>query len=150
LQFQRWLTRKAWRISTDQAQRMAQLQPLPEFAAQALRKGQRKVRRRAQDFGQLSPGARHALRILVKRQRYAAEFFKFLHAGGKGKSYLQALIIAQDGLGRANATHVASMLLNTLPEARDKQVAAFVEGWLAHAAMQPLDHTFERALAKLL
>lgn len=150
LQFQRWLTRTPWRISTDQAQRMAQLQPLSEFAARALHAGQRKVRRRAQDFGQLSPGARHALRILVKRQRYAAEFFKFLHVGGKGKSYLQALVLAQDGLGRVNDAHVASSLLNTLPEARDKQVAAFVEGWLAHTALQPLDHTFERALAKLL
>lgn len=162
LQFQRWLTRKAWRIQTrmdnhptqplgtSQAWRMAQLQPLPKFAAQVLHKGQRKVRRKAQDFGQPSPAARHALRILVKRQRYAEEFFKSLHVGGKGKSYLQALVIAQDGLGRVNDAHMASMLLNTLPEASDKRIAAFVEGWLAHPAMQTLDHAFERALAKLL
>ena len=161
LQFQRWLARKDWRQQTapddtadkrgaHQTERLAQLQALPDFAAQALRRGQRKVRRMAQDFAQLAPDARHELRILIKRQRYAAEFFKSLQPHSKDKPYLQALVITQDGLGRANDAHVATVLLNTLPDAHDKQVAAFVEGWLAHTAVQTADPGFERALAKLV
>lgn len=152
LQFQYWLMQKAWRelvVDDNQKQRIAHLQPLSDFAAHALRRGQRKVRQMAQNFSELSPEARHALRILIKRQRYAGEFFKSLHASDKGKSYWQGLVITQDGLGRANDAHVASRLLSTLPEAGDKQVAAFVAGWLAHTSILTFDATFESALEKL-
>ena len=161
LQFQRWLMRKAWRGQTpadatsaqrsaNQIQRMAQLQALPDFATQALHRGQRKVRRMAQDFARLAPDAHHALRILIKRQRYIAEFFKSLQPGAKGKPYLQALVVAQGSLGRANDARVAATLLHTLPDAHDQQVTAFVEGWLAHTLIQGPEPLFERALAKLV
>lgn len=158
LHFQRWLQQKAWRSPARQAidaaeqhihreQRMAQLQPLPDFAAQALKKSRCKVRKMAQDFAQLEPAARHRLRILIKRQRYAAEFFKPLRPADKGKPYLKALVLVQDGLGCANDAHVATALLETL--SGHLQVAAFVAGWLGHAALQAPEAAFERALKKL-
>lgn len=151
LQFQQWLAQKTWReAGPDARQDRACLQPLPDFAAHALRAGRRKVRGMAQDFGELSPDARHALRILIKRQRYALEFFKSLHASAKGKSCLSALVIAQDSLGRGNDAHVATTLLDTLTATDDKSVAAFVSGWLAHATMQRDEPAFERALKKLI
>lgn len=151
LQFQQWLTQKAWRdsASADPDQDLACVQPLSDFATHALRSGRRKVRNMAQDFGALSSDARHALRILIKRQRYAVEFFKSLHLG-KGKSYLNALVIAQDSLGRSNDAHVAARLLDALTGTEDKSVAAFVMGWLAHATIQRDEPTFERALKKLV
>ena len=159
LQFQHWLAQKPWRAPSPQPGRASapqtagkvptHFQALSDFAVHALRSGQRRVRRMAQDFTVLAPDARHELRILIKRQRYAAEFFKSIQTGGKGKPYLQALIVAQDGLGQANDAHVASGLLQSLTKTRDKQVAAFVEGWLAHTTTQTLSPAFERALKKL-
>lgn len=152
LQFQQWLMQKTWReaVSADPSEKSACLQPLSDFATHALRAGRRKIRGMAQDFDALSPDARHALRILVKRQRYAVEFFKSLHVGAKGKSYWNALVIAQDSLGRGNDAHVATRLLDTLTVTGDKSVAAFVSGWLAHAAIQRDEPAFERALKKLI
>ena len=151
LQFQQWLTQKIWRDAVSEArQDIACLQPLSDFATHALRAGRRKVRGMAQDFGELSPDARHALRILIKRQRYAVEFFKSLPVGTKGKSYLNALVIAQDSLGRGNDAHVAARLLDTLTGTEDKSAAAFVMGWLAHVATRPGGSRFERALKKLV
>lgn len=152
LQFQQWLTQRTWRdaVSADPRQDLACLQPLSDFATHALRAGRRKVRGMAQDFGELSPEARHALRILIKRQRYAVEFFKSLHVGAKGKSYLNALVIAQDSLGRSNDARVATRLLDTLTVTDDKSVAAFVAGWLAHAIIQRDEPALERALKKLI
>lgn len=151
LQFQQWLTQKTWRdaVSVEPGEDLACLQPLSDFATHALRAGRRKVRNMAQDFGALSPDARHTLRILVKRQRYAVEFFKSLRLG-KGKSYLNALVIAQDSLGRGNDAHVATRLLDTLIGAENKSVAAFVSGWLARATVQRDEPAFKRALKKLV
>lgn len=152
LQFQQWLMQKTWRnaVLTDPRQDLTCLQPLSDFAAHALRAGRRKVRGRAQDFGELTPEARHALRILIKRQRYAVEFFKSLRVAAKGKSYLNALVIAQDSLGRSNDARVATKLLDTLTVTGDKSAAAFVSGWLAHATVQRDELAFGRALKKLI
>lgn len=152
LQFQQWLMQKTWRnaVSADPRQDLTCLQPLSDFAAHALRAGRRKVRSMAQDFGELTPEARHTLRILIKRQRYAVEFFKSLHVGTKGKSYLNALVIAQDSLGRGNDARVATRLLGTLTVTGDKSAAAFVSGWLAHATAQRDEPAFGRALKKLM
>jgi triphosphatase len=100
------------------------------------------------DFAALSPDARHRLRILIKRQRYAAEFFKALQPGGKGKTYLQALVAAQDSLGRIHDADVASTLLLALTGVHDQRVAGFVKGWLAHSAVRALEPRVERTLAK--
>lgn len=150
LQFQLWIAQKTWRdaASADPGEDTACLQPLSAFAKHALRAGRRKVRNMARNFDALTPDARHELRIRVKRQRYAVEFFKSLHAGAQGKSYLNALVIAQDSLGRGNDAHVATRLLGTIGTA-DQFAAAFVLGWLSHATLQRDEPALERALKKL-
>lgn len=152
LQFQQWFAQKTWRdaVSAGIGEDSACLQPLSAFAKHALRAGRRKVRNMAQDFGALTPDACHALRIRVKRQRYAVEFFKSLHVGAKVKSRLNALVITQDGLGRGNDAHVATRLLGTLIGTEDQSVAAFVTGWLAHATMQRDEPALKRALRMLI
>ena len=152
LQFQLWLMQKTWRdaATADPLQDLACLQPLSGFAAHALRAGRRKIRGKVQDFGQLTFEARHALRILIKRQRYAVEFFKSLRVAVKGNSYWNALVIAQDSLGRSNDARVATRLLDTLTVTGDKSAAAFVSGWLAHATVIRDELVLERALKKLI
>ena len=135
LAFQRWLLQRGWHSSpagggAPEAQRFVQLSPLLAWARQALHKGQRRVELAARDFAHLQPLQRHALRIAIKRQRYAVEFFQTLFAGPRLARSLEALRNAQDSLGRARDMHMAGELL-TAAQANTGPMGPFVMGWLA-------------------
>jgi CHAD domain-containing protein len=146
LAVQRWLLQHGWR-AVAQEQRLLQLSPLDAWARRALQKGHRPIARGARDFGKLAAAQRHALRIAIKRQRYAAEFFQTLFPGRRQARYQAVLRDAQDSLGRANDAHVAWGLLtagHTTPHVLQSVVdrsplgqvdagpmGQFVLGWLA-------------------
>jgi CHAD domain-containing protein len=129
LALQRWLQQHGWR-AVPEAQRVVQLSPLDKWARRALQTGHRPIVRGARDFAQLQPLQRHALRIAIKRQRYAAEFFQTLFSGQRQLRYLTVLRDAQDSLGRANDAHVAWGLLTAEPVDAGP-IGPFVLGWLA-------------------
>jgi triphosphatase len=135
LAVQRWLLQHGWRDAPE-AQRFIQLSPLDKWARRALQKGHRPVVRGAREFAQLQPLQRHALRIAIKRQRYAAEFFQTLFAGHpegrkrRQSAYLAVLRDAQDSLGRSNDAHIAWGLL-TAGQVDSGPMGDFVLGWLA-------------------
>jgi inorganic triphosphatase YgiF len=128
LAMQRWLLQRGWR-AVPEAQRSVQLSPLEKWARQALRKGHRPIARGARDFAQLQPAQRHTLRIAIKRQRYAATFFRALFAGKRQTRYLAVLRDAQAGLGRSNDAQLAADLLAAHADAGP--LRDFVLGWLA-------------------
>jgi inorganic triphosphatase YgiF len=137
LAMQRWLLQHGWRAdpaggTLPEAQRFAQLAPLDAWVRRALQKGHRPIVRGARDFATLSPARCHALRIAIKRQRYAAEFFQTLFKGERQARYLAVLRDAQDSLGRANDAHIASGLLMEAP-AGAGPMRDFALGWLAAA-----------------
>jgi CHAD domain-containing protein len=78
----------------------------------------------------LNVAQRHALRIAIKRQRYAVEFFQYLFAGRKQARYQQALQEIQDNLGYANDILVAQRLM-TITLANTGLMGQYVLGWLA-------------------
>ena len=139
LALQRWLLQRGWRDAPE-AQRFVQLSPLNKWARRALQKGHRPIARGARDFGELQAAQRHALRIAIKRQRYAAEFFQALFARRRQDRYLAVLRDAQDSLGRSNDARVAWGLLaaaHTTPHVRSPlgptdtgPMGDFVLGWL--------------------
>ncbi len=141
LAFQRWLLQRGWRDAAE-AQRLVQLSPLKKWARRALQQGHRPIVRGARRFAQLQPEQRHALRIAVKRQRYAAEFFQALFGRGGQRRYQAVLRDAQDSLGRANDAQVARGLL-TGAGADAGAMGQFVLGWLA--ARLAADATGENA-----
>jgi CHAD domain-containing protein len=140
LAMQRWLLQHGWRASpggatVPEAQRFKQMSPLDKWARRALKKGHRRVKRGARAFATLQPQERHALRIAIKRQRYAAEFFETLFAARSGRKrrqarYLGVLRDAQDSLGRANDARIAAELMAAAPP-ETGPMADFVRGWLA-------------------
>ena len=140
LAMQRWLQDQGWRRAAGgtapEAQRFAQLAPLEDWARVALKRGHRRVARGARQFADLAPPERHALRIAIKRQRYAAEFFQTLFAGlphghrRRQAGYLALLRDAQDSLGRANDARIAAGLMAAAPP-QAGPMADFVRGWLA-------------------
>ena len=129
LALQRWLLQRGWR-AVPEKQRFAQLSPLDAWARRALQDGHRPIVRGARNFGTLEPLQRHALRIAIKRQRYAAEFFQTLFSGRRQARYLTVLREAQDSLGRTNDAHVAWGLLTAAPVDAGA-MGHFVLGWLA-------------------
>ncbi|HSJ81334.1 MAG TPA: CHAD domain-containing protein, partial [Thiobacillus sp.] len=130
LALQRWLLQRGWRDAPE-AQRSVQLSPLKKWARRALRKGHRPIARGARDFGELQAAQRHALRIAIKRQRYAAEFFQTLFARRRQDRYLTVLRDAQDSLGRSNDARVAWGLLTAGGPTDTGPMRDFVLGWLA-------------------
>ncbi|MBI1283521.1 MAG: CHAD domain-containing protein [Thiobacillus sp.] len=140
LAFQRWLLQRGWRMSpsggtVSEAQRFTQLSPLKKWARGSLQKGHRPIARGARVFAGLQPLQRHALRIAIKRQRYAAEFFQTLLAGRRQAQYLDMLREAQDSLGRSNDARVAWELLKNAP-VDTGPVGQFALGWLAAQQVQ--------------
>ncbi len=134
LAMQRWLLQHGWRgtgaAGEPVERRLAQMAPLDAWARRALRRGHRRVVRGARVFAELQPDERHALRIAIKRQRYAAEFFQGLFAGKRQARCLALLRAAQDSLGRANDAHIARGLLAGAPAAAGP-MRDFALGWLA-------------------
>lgn len=138
LSMHRWLLRHGWRTSSDGAmvsemQRFEQLSPLDAWVRVALQRGHRRVMRGARVFDELEPVERHALRIEIKRQRYAVEFFQALFTpypktARRQGAYLAILRAGQESLGRANDAHIAWELLTTAPAAPSID---FALGWLA-------------------
>ena len=57
----------------------------------------------------------HALRIITKKQRYAAEFFAGLYPQKETKRYIQSLSDLQEVLGVINDVAVIERLLGELP-----------------------------------
>lgn len=111
-----WLHEGAWlREGGTQAVRE---QPAPEFAAAALDRFRRKVRRRGKNLREIDDEARHELRKDAKKLRYAAEFFEHLFDSKqqrrRRKAFLKALQALQDELGALNDIATAPLVLREL------------------------------------
>ncbi len=142
LAFQQWLQRRGWRADASggtlaETQRFIQLSPVRKWARRALQRGHRPIVRGARAFSTLRPLQRHALRIAIKRQRYAMEFFQTLFAGRRPTQYLGRLRMSQDSLGRINDARVAWQLL-TDAHLETGPMGPFVLGWLAAQQTQAL------------
>jgi CHAD domain-containing protein len=88
-------------IATDQATIQ-----ISKFAADVLHRRIRNVRKDGRDLDEMSPLARHRLRIRVKKIRYAVEFFETLFPSKREKKQLARLSghlkKIQDALGALN------------------------------------------------
>ena len=76
-----WITIGDWLISPAYQTRNAR--PLDAFAADALDRCRRNMKRRGRHWAHLDDEGRHKLRIKVKKLRYSAEFFGALFPGKK-------------------------------------------------------------------
>lgn len=84
------------------------------FAAQVLTRRHRRLKRAGEHIEALPPEELHALRLLAKRLRYAAELLAPLWPGQATKRYTRRLSRLQDALGLANDASVAAALVRSL------------------------------------
>lgn len=92
--------------------------PVRDFAARALDRYRRKVKRKGRNLASLDDDARHEVRKSAKKLRYAAEFYAglFERKGEKRrhKRFVKALEALQDQLGALNDLASAPELLTRL------------------------------------
>ena len=108
----------AWIADGEWRDAKAADQPLPEFAASALDRFWRRVKKDGRDLAKLDDEARHEVRIAGKKLRYAAEFFEALTTGKKrGRrrdAFMSALGTLQEHLGDLNDLATARELTLSL------------------------------------
>jgi len=126
---------------------------LADFAARRLGRLHRKALELADRAAGGDPARLHALRIGVKRLRYAIEFFAPLHRARDTRRALAALTALQDSLGALNDLARAGPLLMQCMDSDPalREAVALVGGWHGprHAALQRLTLQGMRRLRKL-
>lgn len=105
--------------------------PLQSFAAERLRRLRRKLRRLATAAELEEPASLHALRIGVKRLRYALEFFAPLAPERTFAAVLQRLATLQDVLGQFNdLTNAGALLMDCAgDDPRLREAVTLIGGW---------------------
>lgn len=126
----RWIEQAPWRASD---------QPLAAFAAQALDRLRRKMMKTARRTDWTNPADRHALRIRVKRLRYAADAFVECFPHPAARRYVAALERLQDDFGELNDIAVAGRLVRTSGENRREKplIARARRDWAAFEKRAP-------------
>ncbi|HUQ73359.1 MAG TPA: CHAD domain-containing protein [Burkholderiales bacterium] len=114
-------------------------QPLAPFAGAALERLQGKALKAAKHIDWLDAGERHALRIRVKRLRYACDAFADCFPAEAVRPYLGALEALQDHLGALNDIAVARRLMPELKSsARERRLIPRVQrDWKAFERRRP-------------
>lgn len=119
-----WTTSDDW---LDSAGSKVGTQPARAFAAVALSRFRRKVKKDGRDLADVDDRARHEVRKDAKKLRYAAEFFASLfernHERRRYKRFVAALEALQDRLGALNDLATAPGVLEELGIADDPDAA---------------------------
>jgi len=100
--------------------RHALSRPVTQFGRRVLAQQERKALRRADGIDWGDAKARHRLRIMVKRLRYACEFFSGLLPKKSTRRYLHRLEQVQDVLGELNDIAVGRELLREIEKGADE------------------------------
>ncbi len=120
LQTAAWIEAGPW-LTSAVAEALARDRPVEVFAAEALQRRFKVMRRKARDLEEADAPARHAFRIAAKKMRYTAELLADLYADGKAAKrhdrFVAALKILQDRLGVLNdlATAKSTVMLALCP-----------------------------------
>lgn len=145
-----WLLVGEWRDNPG-ADALRQ-QRLDEFAADALDRLLRKVRKHGRHLASLDPEHRHRLRKDAKKLRYAAEFFGSLFVTKtqrrRFRDFVRALKRLQNDLGALNDRAVAEARLTEAGLAQTADCTNYLSAWdedaLLKGAARHLDKLLER------
>jgi CHAD domain-containing protein len=144
-----WIQARGWQERTPGGDSLRWLAPASDFAETELERRHRKLTRLA-DRLDVSDDARHAVRIELKKLRYASEFFRDLYPRRGAKRFMRRLARVQAALGHMNdvatAERILAELLARLGSERTREhdrAAGFVEGWAARVSANALRETEE-------
>lgn len=116
--------------------------PAPEFAAAALDRAWKKVRRAASAARGADAETRHAFRIEIKKFRYAAQLFGPLYEKADRKAFMSALSSLQEALGALNDAAEARAIADEAAAGGGEaamRAAGFIAGYKAAEAQICVD-----------
>lgn len=152
----RLLERRSWYTEADSETLVIVAEPVTALARRALTRIGRKAIKQGNHFRQLSPEARHKLRLTLKKLRYATEFFLPLYRGqASARKYLKRLSKLQDVLGADHDVTMTRPLLHDIGQSTVvpdfHQAVGAIIGWQsrhrieAARALQERWRSFEKA-----
>jgi triphosphatase len=135
----RWLSAKSWRQGNGRRKSLDA--SAEKLGGRLLAKRHKAVLKLGRNFKKLSPQERHQLRIVLKKLRYTAEFFRSLYQKKHEKASRARSTAEQPG--HMNDIVVADHPLERLSAAREGQRASdhlhtavgLVAGWHTHSAI---------------
>ncbi|MBA4142294.1 MAG: CYTH and CHAD domain-containing protein [Nitrosospira sp.] len=139
-----WLSAESWLVSRDRSTSSgeaeeASWEPIKVFSAAMLSHRHKQLKKHGKKLKSFDAPELHALRIMAKKQRYAAEFFAGLYSHKKAKRYIKSLAALQDVLGVINDNAVIVRLLDELPAGEDgtgeREAIGIIRGWSASLAL---------------
>lgn len=139
-----WLSAESWLIpaetpSNDAVENDRSEMEVKTFSGALLSQRHGQLEKYGKKLKKLSLTELHELRILIKKQRYAAEFFASLYRDKKAKRYIKSLAALQEILGTINDTAVIELLLSEVPAAEENgsehEGIGIVRGWAASQAV---------------
>lgn len=133
LRLSQWLADSAWRDQPLSEQSARLFAPARLFAAEALTRRFKAVRKLGKRIDTLPVPERHQLRIEVKKLRYAVDFFGALFNARSVKAFARRLASLQDDLGYLNDVAVAAHLAGQVAadaRAPDREPLRAAEGLL--------------------
>jgi triphosphatase len=128
----------------------AEAHSLRAYAAHALRRRARRLKRTDADLSDVPIEALHALRLHAKRLRYACEVFAPLFPGRHAARMIRRLSALQEALGHLNDGAVAGALMAELGPAGRGHGGGLVRGYVAGhqaAALAPAQRAWQRLRA---
>jgi inorganic triphosphatase YgiF len=138
LKVQSLLARRAWRNALSGPELAQLTAPAADFAQHTLDRLRNRALKRGKDLGELSDGARHDLRIVLKNLRYGGEFYRGLFGRRRDvQTYLRTISALQDLLGAHNDAVTAKQFMSGLATGHDaeaERALGFVLGWQARGA----------------
>ena len=117
-----FIENRAW-LPDDPTARKRLARRLGTVAGKLLGRLHRKLIVEAADLSDQGPAARHAVRIRLKKFRYAADFLEGLYPRRRVRPLLKAMKALQDNFGRLNDVAVAIDLLDELTKAKGQTAA---------------------------
>ena len=136
-------SRQPWLALQNETAQALRGWPLRQYASDVLSRRHRKVTKRGRGHAALDASGLHALRIEIKKLRYAAEFFSALYERKPVRAYSTALAALQDLLGALNDAAAVERLCAVLREgevdASQHEAIGAVRGWAAATARDHLE-----------
>jgi triphosphatase len=127
---------KAFGKLLERARALRAAEGAPGLAAASLARAHAKVMKQARGVDWTDAAARHAVRIRVKRLRYACEFFASAFAARRAMPYVAALKELQEILGELNDIAVARRLVGY--EVDEKPLLRRLDGAWTRFARRPV------------
>ena len=144
IEIERLLASRPWRTvpaASAQAQALAD-GPAREFAATLFTRQLRRVRHHGKTLAALTTDELHALRIEIKKLRYAVEFFESLYPRRAVRAFLGGAADLQELLGQLNDATTTGHLLDGIGQdtADLRRAGGIVLGWTAARTITDMAH----------